>query len=160
MVDIYILRLKYQKYYVGKTNSLISRINEHFNSEGSKWTKKYKPLELVETIKNCDDFDEDKYTLKYMVKYGMDNVRGGSFSRINLSSENKITLKQMINGATDKCFSCGKTGHFTNKCENQESTCDKILTILSTCLNSMIECDSDSDSDEYDFELDLLLDEV
>ena len=31
-------------------------------------------------IYDCDKYDEDKYTRKYMDDYGLDNVRGGSFS--------------------------------------------------------------------------------
>lgn len=79
MVYIYILKLQKNKYYVGKTNYPNFRINEHFNSEASEWTKLYKPIEVFRLIPNCDDYDEDKYTKIYMDKYGIDNVRGGSF---------------------------------------------------------------------------------
>ena len=42
MVFIYILRLEQGEYYVGKTANPDFRIESHFNSEGSAWTKLYK----------------------------------------------------------------------------------------------------------------------
>ena len=41
MVSIYVLKLKNNKYYVGKTTSL-RRLKDHFSEGGSAWTKKYK----------------------------------------------------------------------------------------------------------------------
>ena len=42
MVSIYLLKLKDNKYYVGKTLNLHFRLEQHFNKDGSNWTKKYK----------------------------------------------------------------------------------------------------------------------
>ena len=42
MVYIYALELKQGKYYIGKTSNPNFRIESHFNSEGSGWTKKHK----------------------------------------------------------------------------------------------------------------------
>jgi predicted GIY-YIG superfamily endonuclease len=117
MVYIYILQLENEKYYIGKTNNLQFRLDSHFNSNGSVWTKKYKPVKVSELIHNCDDYDEDKYTIKYMEKYGINNVRGGSFCEIKLSDNNVITLNQMIKSVTDKCYICGKDDHFANVCK-------------------------------------------
>jgi len=47
---------------------------------------------------------------------GIDNVRGGSFSQINLSDEQTTLIEQMIKGSTDKCYSCGASGHFVKEC--------------------------------------------
>jgi hypothetical protein len=118
--SIYVLKLQSGKYYIGKTKDTIKRINDHIDTYGSGWTKKYKPIELYELIPNCDPFDEDKHTLKYMEKYGISNVRGGSFCEIQLSEANIVTLKKMLNGSSDKCYNCGTLGHFINNCPNNK----------------------------------------
>ena len=92
MVFIYALQLQDGKYYIGKTNSPSFRLDSHFNSNGSAWTQLYKPIKILEIIPNCDDYDEDKYTRKYMDKYGINNVRGGSFVSIELD-KSTIDLK-------------------------------------------------------------------
>jgi predicted GIY-YIG superfamily endonuclease len=116
MVFIYILLLELNKYYIGKTNYPDIRLDSHFNSNGSEWTKIYKPIKVYELISDCDSYDEDKYTLKYMEKEGIDNVRGGSFSQIKLSDEQIKLINQMIKGASDKYFNCGESGHFIKDC--------------------------------------------
>ena len=59
-------------------------MDAHFNGRGSEWTQRYKPISEVDRLSGCDPFDEDKYTLQYMLKYGITNVRGGSYSQIEL----------------------------------------------------------------------------
>ena len=116
MIYIYILLLQSNKYYVGKTTNPEFRIESHFNSNGSVWTQKYNPIEVIEIIENCDSFDEDKYVLKYMNSKGIDNVRGGSFSQIELSDEQIELINKMLRGANDECFNCGESGHFSKEC--------------------------------------------
>jgi len=139
MVSIYILKLENKKYYIGKTNNPNFRINDHFNNRGSFWTKTHKPLELVEFIKNCDEYDEDKYTIIYMNKYGIENTRGGSFSSICLDNSTINHLTKMLRSANNACFICGKTGHFEKEC----TECDEIY-MCSYCekeFDKEVDCD-------------------
>lgn len=120
MVYIYILQLEQGKYYVGKTINPSFRLDSHFNQNGSAWTKLYKPIKMIELIPNCDDYDEDKYTRMFMDKYGIDNVRGGSFVSVQLEESTRTHLIRMQNGTNDKCFKCGKPGHFAKQCEKKK----------------------------------------
>jgi len=140
MVYIYVLHLQSNKYYIGKTLRPKFRLDSHFNSNGSAWTKIYKPLKVLDLIPNCDDFDEDKWTLKYMAEKGIDNVRGGSFCKVKLSSTDVTTIQKMIIGTTDKCYRCNRKGHFANKCY-AKTHCDGSIIHDSSC----------SDSDSYSY---------
>lgn len=115
-LSIYIIKCQHDKYYIGKSKNLENRILEHFQEIGSAWTSLHKPIEVIETIKNADSFDEDKYTKIYMAKYGIDNVRGGSYVQISLDLDVKKYLEKEINSTYDYCHRCGRTDHFINRC--------------------------------------------
>jgi hypothetical protein len=112
---IYILKLCKNKYYVGRTKNVEKRFEEHKDGTGSVWTKKYKP-ELVEDSFVGDRFDEDKHVKICMEKYGIENVRGGSYSCIKLSVSQIKLLANEIKGAENLCFKCGSVNHFAESC--------------------------------------------
>jgi len=51
-----------------------------------------------------------------MDKYGIDNVRGGSYCTLKLSEYDKQKAQQTINSVMDRCYICGMSGHFVNNC--------------------------------------------
>jgi len=129
-VSIYILRLESGKYYVGKTDDVPKRYQEHLNGQGSAWTKKYPPVTLIKTVEGSP-FDEDKITKEYMGKYGIENVRGGSYCQIQLSDAHMTTLKMEIWNAHDCCSQCGRSGHFVKNCYATTDVCGNVITTAS-----------------------------
>lgn len=75
-------------------------------------------LTIIKLIDNCDDYDEDKYIIKCMEEYGINNVRGGSFNQVKLSKENITTINQMLKTYKNLCYICGSEEHFANNYKN------------------------------------------
>jgi hypothetical protein len=113
---IYVLECKDGKYYVGKTGDLDRRLQSHTEGCGSFWTKRYPYQKLVEVVRNADKFDEDKYVLKYMDLYGIDNVRGGSYSQMILNPDLIASINRHLITANNLCYICGNGGHLTREC--------------------------------------------
>ena len=115
---IYVLRLCDGKYYVGRTNNISRRLEEHKNGKGSEWTKFYppsgpNPMELHPCLSSADE----DYRVKMMImKYGIENVRGGSYCNVVLTQQQIASLNLEMNTSKDLCFNCKKPGHYANKC--------------------------------------------
>ena len=120
MTNIYILKLQNGKYYIGKTDNIEQRKQQHINGTASNWTKKYPPISVEQIIPNASDFDEDKYTKEYMSKYGIDNVRGGTYVTEELDEVQQYTLQKEIWGAKNLCTQCGRSGHFVKYCKYEK----------------------------------------
>lgn len=119
---IYVLELSNNKYYVGKTSkNVMTRFNKHVKGSGfgSSWTRLHTPLKILEQFETVDVFDEDKYTKKYMEKYGIENVRGGSYCKIILDDWQIKALKNELMTTNNLCFNCGKHGHFASNCKKK-----------------------------------------
>lgn len=121
--NIYVLKcqdLCNYKYYVGKTNNDVNiRFSQHKNNQGYNncaFTSKYKPIEIIETFKSKDPLDEDKITKKYMMKYGIENVRGGSYTKLELDEWMIKSLEHEFKSTRDICYKCNEKGHLYRDC--------------------------------------------
>jgi len=116
-INIYILELKNHKYYVGKTNDIEKRYLEHMSGNGSLWTQIYKPIKIEKVISNASIYDEDRYIKEYMYKYGIDNVRGGTYDTFELDVVTRNYIQKELWRANDCCTQCGINGHFVKDCK-------------------------------------------
>lgn len=122
MVTVYVLLLEKNKFYVGKTNDMERRLNDHMHgtARSAQWTRKYKPVRVFETYEGCDGLEEDKITLMYMIKYGIDHVRGGPYVSGNLSEATRDHIRHRMRMACDLCGICGSPNHFMSSCAQKK----------------------------------------
>ena len=54
--------------------------------------------------------------------YGIDNVRGGSYSETDpFTPEQRQFLVRELRGAADVCFKCGEASHWVKKCKKEDN---------------------------------------
>ena len=82
---VYILRLEKNRYYVGFSTEVETRIASHFLGNGAVWTKNHRPLEVV-SVKPGDVLLETVTTIALMATHGFENVRGGRYCRVDMVS--------------------------------------------------------------------------
>lgn len=120
MSYIYGLQLENGKYYVGRTDNVENRYQQHVRGEGAVWTKIHKPIRIILMVLSTSPMDEDKYTKEFMSKFGIDNVRGGSYVTFELDQHTKEFLQKEIWGSLNYCTNCGQAGHFINNCTTKK----------------------------------------
>lgn len=106
------------KYYVGRCESqrLHTRLQEHASGRGSAFTQYNSPVCVKELFETNDPFDEDKTVLRLMQSHGIDNVRGGTYSSVDLPIHLIRCVQQQLLHVTDRCFTCGSLDHFASMC--------------------------------------------
>jgi predicted GIY-YIG superfamily endonuclease len=85
---IYVLKLVEDRYYVGRTSNFLKRMEEHFTNQGAIYTKKYKPLKIIEVVEELTNEDERLKTLDVMEKYGWEKVRGACWCSLKIKKPN------------------------------------------------------------------------
>ncbi|CAB3754820.1 MULTISPECIES: GIY-YIG nuclease family protein [Burkholderia] len=88
-IHLYVLELEEGRFYVGLSDDLDRRWEQHKSGVGAEWTKRYRPLRRVYAI-NTGTQDthraeamEDEATIALMSEHGIERVRGGHFCKID-----------------------------------------------------------------------------
>ena len=87
---LYVLKLENGCYYIGVSNNLNFRLSQHIEGKGAQWTKNNKFRSVSKLIFPATDDMENRVTLEYMEKYGVDKVRGGDYCRVFYNYEPEL----------------------------------------------------------------------
>mgnify|MGYP002828498725 FL=1 len=134
---LYTLELGGGRWYVGTTAHPPRRLREHRGGRGSEWTNLHPPLgafsrryplERLQCSPEEARLREDAKVKVMMLHHGVENVRGGSYSRANLSrSDVKGLLKELYH-AIGGCLRCGHKSHWADKCFAATDVCGNQIT--------------------------------
>lgn len=113
---LYVLELQHGKYYVGTTNNLQRRFQQHLDGTGSSWTREHAPLTVYRSVALEGPLHEDRVTKEMMLEHGIDNVRGGAYCKLVLDEDQVAALTTEMRSATGVCLTCGRPGHFAAQC--------------------------------------------
>lgn len=114
--NIYVLRLTEGHYYVGKTQNVEMRYQQHRSGNGALWTQLHAPTELLESYKTTNLFEEDRKTKEVMALYGIDKVRGGTYTTETLDPYTIDFIQKEIWAGQDCCTRCGCRSHYVTEC--------------------------------------------
>ena len=115
-LTIYVLKCAQNKYYVGKTRKFDARWLSHLAKDGSAWTTLFPPLEVLQYYPKASPFEEDRVVMEMIHTYGVENVRGGSYCTVQLTSAQLEEIARRLQSAIDRCYRCNGVGHFADAC--------------------------------------------
>ena len=84
-MHIYILLLENDYYYIGESSNFIQSYQQHIDKRSCDWTKLHRTITIAKVIQQTKEYTVDDCVIEYIKKYGIDKVRGGSFSDVVLS---------------------------------------------------------------------------
>ena len=121
--EVYVLRLKEGKYYVGESINVRKRVWTHVNLNGAAWTRQYGVIGRIPTISpQMGALWELNETLEQMRLRGIDNVRGSMFSNIRLTQDQRKVAASLYCEKENLCRQCGSHTHFEAQCEQSSKT--------------------------------------
>lgn len=121
---VYVLSLSNGRYYVGKATNRVKKISDHdWGLSSSKWVSGNSPFCILEVHAYTSPYEEDEHVKRLMMLHGINNVRGGSYSGVELSDSTIRDLnKELVRpGCTMyaeviSCTRCGRESHDVSKC--------------------------------------------
>lgn len=106
-INIFLVYLENDKYYICSSVKYNIDIKKQYKNS-IKWVQTNRPLNILKIYYDCNYNEIDDYTVIYMNKYGIDNVRGGNFTKYILFDDDYIKIanhtKNLIKKNKDKFY--------------------------------------------------------
>lgn len=103
-ICVYILQLEHGKFFVGGAKDPVKAMEEHREGLGGVWTQVHKPIRMLEQHPFQSEADIDLHTKTTMRKYGIENVRGGSWSNPRLTDAVRHQLNKDFHEQSGDCI--------------------------------------------------------
>jgi hypothetical protein len=124
--NIIVFNLESNKYYLDECNN----INKLFE-KNIDWINKYNPISIKTIIENINIKDIDKHVRVYMHKFGINNVRGGTYKDEIINIDN---IKELIWSENNCCLRCGFNSHTEINCYSKKDIYGNELEYNVSCL--------------------------
>jgi len=122
----YVLLCEEGKRYVGTTEHMLARVENHsvlngVRGQGAAWLKRY-PIVDILLVQPGGLKEEAELTLAQMKEYGWQNVRGAAWTSVDLLHpplelvNNPTVSLELERHLSDTCFKCGSAGHYAHSC--------------------------------------------
>ena len=89
---IFLVELEHNKYYVGCGSHPEKSFEEIREGLGPAWTQIHRPIRILQAIEFAPRKELDTYVRKWMLEYGVENVRGGSWEHVRLTDGDRQQL--------------------------------------------------------------------
>ena len=91
---LFVLKLEEERYFVGVTTSPTFTLSYDYDYGGGEWLREYGVVGFLEPPRRIDNlFEIDRRVKELMAEFGIERVRGGSYSSIQLTDEQVATLR-------------------------------------------------------------------
>lgn len=117
---VYVLQTGNGLFYVGKSNNIKARIQEHRSGLGAACLdgSSFQVVTRLLTSGSTADLEswERNETLQRMRVHGIKNVRGWMFTSKNLTDKDREDAFTQICEKFELCRRCGRKSHFADRC--------------------------------------------
>lgn len=101
--SFFFMELEHGKYYVGASKDPLKTLEEHREGmAGVAWTQIHRPVRLREVVAVARPSELDHYVRRCMLQWGVEHVRGGSWSDVRLRDKDR---REIIEGLSEAAVS-------------------------------------------------------
>lgn len=103
LTNVYVLRLSGGRKYVGISDDPMKALVMHKEGGVCAWTDRYRPESIMQIQRAISSDKLDHYVIRYMIQYGVENVRGGSWSTVRLTDADHRVIRNRISEERHDC---------------------------------------------------------